>query len=155
MHSLLDVGGERGYRFYLLGATQEVIEKAVAEISRMYPRAQIGGYRNGYFNEDDERGIAQEIKRAEPDVLFVAMTSPKKEQFMARWADHMSVPVVHGVGGSFDVLAGQVKRAPRIWQKLGLEWLFRVLQEPRRLWRRYLFTNVAFVRLLLREYLAR
>jgi len=84
-------------------------------------------------------------------VLLVAMTSPKKERFIARWGRRMDVPVVHGVGGSFDVLAGKVKRAPRVFQRLGLEWLMRMLQEPRRLFTRYLVTNTVFVSLVLRQ----
>ena len=84
------------------------------------------------------------ISSARPDILLVGMTSPKKERFLARWSDALTVPVCHGVGGSFDVLAGKVRRAPLLWQRLGLEWLYRVKQEPRRLWRRYLVTNTVF-----------
>ena len=104
----------------------------------------LAGRRNGYFNDDEEKAIANDIADAKADILFVAMTSPKKEKFMARWKDTMEVPVVHGVGGSFDVMAGKVKRAPIAWQKMGLEWLYRVKQEPGRLWKRYLVTNSLF-----------
>ena len=79
------------------------------------------------------------------------MTSPRKERFVASFGERTGAKVVHGVCGSFDVLAGAVKRAPRTWQRLGLEWLYRALQEPRRLGRRYLSTNVAFVALVARE----
>jgi N-acetylglucosaminyldiphosphoundecaprenol N-acetyl-beta-D-mannosaminyltransferase len=79
------------------------------------------------------------------------MTSPKKEEFLARWAERMAVPVCHGVGGSFDVIAGKVRRAPRFWQAIGMEWLYRALQEPRRLAGRYLVTNVRFVWMVLCE----
>jgi N-acetylglucosaminyldiphosphoundecaprenol N-acetyl-beta-D-mannosaminyltransferase len=99
--------------------------------------------------------VADAIAAAKPDVLFVAMTSPMKERFMARWSARMNVPVCHGVGGSFDVMAGKVERAPALWQRLGLEWLYRVKQEPGRLWKRYLFTNVAFVKLVAREWVRR
>jgi len=77
------------------------------------------------------------------------MTSPKKERFLSRWSRRLDVPVCHGVGGSFDVLAGHVQRAPDRWQRLGLEWLYRVKQEPRRLWKRYLTTNSAFLVMVL------
>src|SRR5205814_7727401 len=86
-------------------------------------------------------------------ILFVAMTSPKKEEFLARWSQVMCVPVCHGVGGSFDVLAGKVRRAPERWQRLGMEWLYRVVQEPRRMWRRYLVTNTIFCGMVARAML--
>lgn len=91
------------------------------------------------------------IAAAKPDILFVARTSPKKEKFLAMWNDKMAVPVCHGVGGSFDVMAGKVKRAPELWQRLGLEWLYRVKQELRRLWKRYLVTNVLFAKMIMKE----
>ncbi|MDX1694011.1 MAG: WecB/TagA/CpsF family glycosyltransferase, partial [Ketobacteraceae bacterium] len=112
----------------------------------------LAGRRNGYFSKEEEPQIAREIADAKADVLLVAITSPKKEQFMARWNDVIQVPVVHGVGGSFDVMAGKVKRAPELWQKLGLEWLYRVKQEPGRLWKRYLVTNTLFLWMLTQAY---
>ena len=115
------------------------------------PGVVIAGRQNGYFSEEQQNQVAENIAAAKADVLFVAITSPKKEQFMAKWGDVMQVPVVHGVGGSFDVFAGKVKRAPLIWQKLGMEWLYRVLQEPGRLWKRYLVTNTLFIGMLLKE----
>ena len=116
-----------------------------------YPSVQLVGHHDGYFDESEEEAIASQIRSLQPDILFIAITSPKKENFMARWFEHMRVPVVHGVGGSFDVVAGVVKRAPAAWQRLGLEWLYRVIQEPRRLWKRYLVTNTQFLVLLVRE----
>ncbi|MFT4797940.1 MAG: N-acetylglucosaminyldiphosphoundecaprenol N-acetyl-beta-D-mannosaminyltransferase, partial [Candidatus Azotimanducaceae bacterium] len=153
MFSFLELANEHGYGVYCLGATEEILETVVSNIKRDYPNAVIAGARNGYFNEDDEEGIAAAIKAVSPHFLFVAMTSPKKENFMGRWGDHMNVPLVHGVGGSFDVYAGKVKRAPARWQKLGLEWLYRVIQEPRRLWKRYLITNAKFVWLVIKQWL--
>lgn len=148
MHALLARGSERGWRFYCLGATQEVLDKAALAIAQRYPGAVIAGRHHGYFTQADEARVADDIAQARPDVLLVAMTSPKKEEFQARWAEHMAVPVCHGVGGSFDVLAGKVKRAPRLLQRLGLEWFYRVWQEPGRLWKRYLVTNCLFCWLL-------
>ena len=84
-------------------------------------------------------------------MLFLGMSSPKKEIFLGSHAAATGVPVLHGVGGSFDVLAGLTRRAPLRWQRLGLEWAYRLLQEPRRLWRRYLATNTAFVAVLVSE----
>jgi len=120
-------------------------------IHREYPGVVVAGSRNGYFEDDDEEQIAKSISDAKPDMLFVAMTSPKKEKFLAHWRDTLNVPVCHGVGGAFDVMAGKVRRAPAIWQKLGMEWAYRVMQEPRRMWRRYLVTNTLFLWMLTRE----
>ena len=114
----------------------------------------IAGRRNGYFDRSEEEAIAAEIAAARADILLVAITSPIKEHFMAAWRDVIDVKVVHGVGGSFDVLAGKVDRAPEWFQKFGLEWLYRVLQEPRRLAWRYLRTNTIFIWRIVREWLS-
>jgi len=151
MHRILERGQARGYRVYLLGATPEVVETAAARMRALYPGIEVVGRHHGYFTDAEEEGVASAIERARPDVLFVAMTSPRKERFLSRWSGRLGVPVCHGVGGSLDVLAGHVKRAPERWQRLGLEWLYRVMQEPRRLWRRYLVTNSIFVGLVLAE----
>jgi N-acetylglucosaminyldiphosphoundecaprenol N-acetyl-beta-D-mannosaminyltransferase len=141
------------YRIYCLGATDAVLDKVTRRLAAEYPGLVLAGCRNGYFAEEDEPAVAAGIARTHPDVLLVAMTSPKKEQFMARWGRQLHVPVCHGVGGSFDVFAGKVQRAPEAWQRLGLEWLYRVKQEPRRLWRRYLVTNTLFCGMILGEFL--
>jgi N-acetylglucosaminyldiphosphoundecaprenol N-acetyl-beta-D-mannosaminyltransferase len=151
MLAMLERGGKLGYRVFCLGATEEVLEKAAARILADYPGVTLAGKHHGYFGPAEEGAIAEEIAAARPDILFVAMTSPKKEQFLARWSGRIGVPVCHGVGGSFDVLAGLVQRAPRGWQRLGLEWLYRVKQEPGRLWRRYLVTNTYFCGMVLSE----
>lgn len=143
MLGILERGNEAGYRVYCLGATEEISRRAATAIAHRFPNVRIVGRRNGYFDDADEPAIVDDIVRSRAQVLFVAISSPKKEQFMARWADRLDL-VTHGVGGSFDVLAGLVQRAPRSWQQCGLEWLYRVLQEPRRLWKRYLITNSAF-----------
>jgi N-acetylglucosaminyldiphosphoundecaprenol N-acetyl-beta-D-mannosaminyltransferase len=151
MTGILKQGNESGYRVFCLGASDEVLSKVCDTFAQTYPGVTIAGRHHGYFDETEEKGVAQRIKAAKADVLFVAITSPKKERFMARWADVINVPVVHGVGGSFDVVAGIVERAPETWQRLGLEWLYRVKQEPRRLWKRYLVTNAVFLTLLIAE----
>jgi exopolysaccharide biosynthesis WecB/TagA/CpsF family protein len=153
MMRILERGNRAGYRVYLLGAKQEVVEEVARRIAADYPGVQVAGFRNGYFGADDEAQIADAIAAAHADVLFVAMTSPKKEEFMARWETRLGVKVSHGVGGSFDVYTGVVSRAPASWQTLGLEWLYRVLQEPGRLWMRYLITNTLFIVLVARELL--
>ncbi len=151
MHAILERGNKLNYRIYCLGATEEISEKVEKEILFRYPGVVIAGRRNGYFSSSDEEEIAQQIANSHADVIFVAITSPKKEQFMAKWNNVMQVPVVHGVGGSFDVLAGKVQRAPLFWQKCGMEWLYRVVQEPRRLWKRYLITNTLFITMMIKE----
>lgn len=151
MIRLLARGNERGWRVFLLGATDEVLETVAAQLATTNPNLRLVGWRNGYYQPEEEAAVARQIADARPDMLFVAMSSPKKEVFLGRWAAEMGVPVCHGVGGAFDVLAGKVQRAPRGWQSLGMEWLYRVVQEPRRMWKRYLVTNTIFCGLLLRE----
>lgn len=150
MYALLERGNQVGYRVYCLGAEQWVNQRVAELILDRYPGVQLVGHRNGYFSEEEAAEVADEVRASRADILFVAMTSPRKENFMARWGDRMDVTVTHGVGGSFDVFAGKVKRAPVLMQKMGLEWLYRVLEEPGRLWRRYLTSNVAFLRMLAR-----
>lgn len=144
MFGIFRRGMSKKYRVFLLGATEEVSAEVAKRLASYYPGVVLAGRRNGYFSLDEEASIAADIGASKADILLVAITSPKKEKFMAKWADTMGVPVVHGVGGSFDVMAGKVERAPETWQKYGLEWLYRVKQEPGRLWKRYLVTNVLF-----------
>ena len=151
MHRIMEQGSKRNYRVFCLGASQEILDRTCDTFGRLYPGAIVAGSHHGYFDESGEESVADLIRASQSDVLFVAITSPKKERFMAKWGDYMNVPVVHGVGGSFDVVAGLVKRAPLMWQRLGLEWLYRVKQEPRRLWKRYLMTNAGFLKLLILE----
>jgi N-acetylglucosaminyldiphosphoundecaprenol N-acetyl-beta-D-mannosaminyltransferase len=151
MLGILERGDARGYRVYCLGAEPDVLDATTAAIGRSYPGVRIAGHHHGYFDEAGEAAVADDIRRSGADVLFVAMTSPKKERFLATWGPRLGVPVCHGVGGSFDVLAGKVQRAPIAWQRLGFEWLYRVKQERQRLWKRYLVTNSIFIGLLMLE----
>ncbi|MFH1111370.1 MAG: WecB/TagA/CpsF family glycosyltransferase [Planctomycetota bacterium] len=149
---LLALACRRGFSVFFLGATKEVLQEVIRQVHEKYPGARTAASRDGFFPDEESPRVAEEIRRASPDMLFVAMSSPKKELFLGRWADELRVPVCHGVGGSFDVMVGRVKRAPRVWQRFGLEWLYRVVQEPRRMWRRYLVTNAAFVTMLFGEF---
>ena len=153
MYRLIDQAAARGHRVFCLGATAEVLAAAVASFRRRCPSLVIAGSHHGYFAAADEEAVARAIGDSRADIVFIAMTSPRKEQFLARWSRVLDVPVWHGVGGSFDVAAGIVERAPVLWQRLGLEWLYRVKQEPRRLWRRYLVTNLLFLRITFVELL--
>lgn len=143
---------ERGFRPYLLGARQDVLDRAVAALKAKHPTLELAGWRNGYWRTEEEAAVVAEIRRTRPDVMFVGMSSPKKEVFVQRWKAELQVPFIMGVGGTFDVVAGIVKRAPVWMQRAGLEWLYRLAQEPRRMWRRYLVEDTAFFALLAREW---
>ena len=134
-----------GSSVYFLGARQEVLDAMLEEVRRRHPKLAVAGARNGYFDAEEEAAVVEAIAASGADYLFVGMGTPKKELFLATWGRRAGASVVHGVGGSFDVLGGLVQRAPRIWQKLGMEWLYRVCQEPRRMWKRYLVTNTLFL----------
>jgi N-acetylglucosaminyldiphosphoundecaprenol N-acetyl-beta-D-mannosaminyltransferase len=151
MLGMLRRGNEKRYRVYCLGASEGVLAAAVARITAEYRHVHLVGHHHGYFTPQEEPAIVAAIAGAQPDILLVGISSPKKERFLARWSDQLGVPVCHGVGGSFDVFGGRVRRAPLSWQRLGLEWLYRVKQEPRRLWRRYLVTNSLFCAIVLSE----
>lgn len=151
MSRMLDRAHHHSYRLYLLGAKEEVLAQVRRRIERDYPGIIIAGARNGYYNPADEESIADDVSKSKPDILLVGMSSPRKEKFIAQWGRVMGVPVCHGVGGAFDVLAGKVHRAPRIIQRLGLEWAYRAAQEPRRLLPRYLETNTLFAWKVLNE----
>jgi N-acetylglucosaminyldiphosphoundecaprenol N-acetyl-beta-D-mannosaminyltransferase len=153
--ALLGFAASHGFSVYLLGARGDVLADAIERARERFPELLIAGSRDGYFSDAEAPEVAAAISRARPDFLFVAISSPKKEVFLARYGAMMGVPVLHGVGGSFDVMGGRVRRAPRAWQQLGVEWLYRVFQEPARMWRRYLMTNTVFLGLLVREVVRR
>ncbi|NAW98152.1 WecB/TagA/CpsF family glycosyltransferase, partial [Vibrio sp. V23_P3S9T160] len=146
---LLSMSSENGLPVFLLGATDDVVNLTVKNIHSSYPNLKIAGFHNGYFWEK-EKIIVDKIKESGARLLFVAITSPKKENFINKWKDDLGVDFVMGVGGTFDVVAGKVKRAPTWMQRAGLEWLYRVFQEPRRMWKRYLVTNSKFLYLLVK-----
>ena len=149
MDSLLQKCAQKGLKPYFLGATEEVLEKAVAHYEQKYPQLEFAGYRNGYFSSAEEEAIADDIGSSGASMLFVAISSPKKEQFLGRWRHKIDIPFVMGVGGSFDVVAGKVQRAPIWMQRLGLEWSYRWIQEPKRMAHRNLVDTPKFVALAL------
>ncbi|MBY8880057.1 WecB/TagA/CpsF family glycosyltransferase [Actinacidiphila acidipaludis] len=152
---LLAAAEERGHSVYFLGATQEVLDLMNRQVADRFPGLKVAGSRNGYFADAEQPEIADAVRESGAQLLFLGMTSPKKEIFTAAYGRRTGVHVVHGVGGSFDILAGVTRRAPLGWQRLGLEWLYRLLQEPRRLARRYLTTNAAFLAMTARELVRR
>jgi len=155
MWRLLAAAGEHRLRVYFLGARREVVTALVQTARAQWPAIEIAGFRDGYFGPDDHMNIVEEIRASQPHLLFVGMPSPFKEVWCERHRERLNVPVIIGVGGSFDVLAGFIRRAPRWAQAAGLEWLWRLLMEPRKLWKRYLTTNCEFVWLAGREIVAR
>lgn len=133
MERLCARAAERGYSVYLLGARPGVAEEAARVLQRRYPGLRVAGTHHGYFTPDEEPAIVQQIAEARPDILFVALGAPAQEKWISRHREQLGVPVAMGVGGSFDVISGRLKRAPLWMQKAGLEWLWRALLEPRRL----------------------
>lgn len=144
---LVEVAEKKGYKIYLFGAKEEVVKKVKAIFEEKYPDIQIVGYRNGYFTEADEPEIVKNMAESGADMMFVAFSSPKKEYWVNKYIDQLNIPFVMGVGGSFDIVAGVTERAPKWWQDHGLEWLYRFIQEPRRMWKRYIIGNAKFVAL--------
>ena len=149
-HELLAMSSVEGLSVFLLGAKDEVVALTAERVQELYPTLKIAGYHHGYFWED-EANLVELIRASGAQLLFVAITSPKKENFINRWRDRLGVTFVMGVGGTFDVVAGKVKRAPKWMQKYGLEWVYRVIQEPKRMWKRYLTTNATFAWILFME----
>jgi N-acetylglucosaminyldiphosphoundecaprenol N-acetyl-beta-D-mannosaminyltransferase len=148
---LLAVAERRSYRVYFLGARPETLGRMLDEVSRRFPGLTIAGARDGYYPADEEEQVAADIRKSDADLLFLGMSSPRKEVFLSRWGESSQAKVLHGVGGSFDILAGLTRRAPIWYQTHGLEWLYRAQQEPVRLGRRYLTTNFAFMLLVAKE----
>lgn len=146
MLDLLDYAEEKGLSCYFLGAAEDVITKTVDNIKKDYPNVTIAGYHHGYFPDHDE-SIVEAVKDANPDLIFVALGSPRQEEWITTYKDSFSKGLFMGVGGSFDVIAGEVKRAPDKWIKLNLEWLYRLLKQPFR-WRRIL-KSIKFIFLII------
>jgi N-acetylglucosaminyldiphosphoundecaprenol N-acetyl-beta-D-mannosaminyltransferase len=155
MARLLAAAETHQLRVYFLGAKREVVRALVERCRAQFSGLEIAGFRDGYFGPSDYLRIVEDIRASQADMLFVGMPSPFKEIWCERYRERLQVPVIMGVGGSFDVLAGFVKRAPPWVQSLGMEWLWRLMMEPRRLWRRYLTSNSEFVWLAGREVIAR
>ena len=151
MEELIRLSEKRGYRIYLLGARQAVVEATAGALVEKYPGLKITGIHNGYFKEENWPEISRELKAAEPDFVFVGITSPLKEYLVEYLQAEGHRCVFMGVGGSFDVISGNISRAPVWVQRLNLEWFYRMLQEPRRLFRRYLVGNWKFIAAVAKE----
>lgn len=136
MVGLLNIGQEKRYKVYLLGAQKETLKKTVENIGKQFPNVDVVGSHDGFFDWDNNT-IAEEAAALQPDFIFVALGVPRQERWIAENMGKFPHGVFMGIGGSFDVIAGTVKRAPVIWQKLNLEWLYRLLKQPSR-WKRML-----------------
>jgi N-acetylglucosaminyldiphosphoundecaprenol N-acetyl-beta-D-mannosaminyltransferase len=146
--ALLERAALRGWRVYFLGAKADVVAEVVSRAVQRHPALQVAGHRDGYWTAEQETAVVDQIRDSRADLLFVAISSPFKEAFLARHQQAMGIPFAMGVGGTFDVAAGVVKRAPVWMQRSGLEWFFRFLQEPRRMFKRYFVDDMAFFVLL-------
>jgi len=155
MSDVIGLCERENFRPYFLGATEKVVNDLVATLKARHPGLKIAGWRNGYFCPADEAGIVADIRSSGADCLFVGTTSPHKERFLNRYRDELGASVQIGVGGAFDVLSGNLKRAPKTVQKMGLEWVFRLVQEPRRLAGRYYSCNSKFIVMLAQSMLPR
>ena len=151
MQSLVALSEEKGYTVYLLGAKQEVVEKTAEVLTIKHPKLKLVGIHNGYFKEPSWPDISKELKEKNPDFVFVGITSPMKEYLIEYFQDDGNNSVFMGVGGSFDVISGAIPRAPMWMQKANLEWLFRVMQEPKRLFKRYFIGNLRFIKAVFKE----
>ncbi len=149
--ALMQRASTKQWRVFLLGAREEVVSGVKSLYETKYPGLVVAGYRNGYWKADEEPAVVEQIKAAQADLLFVAISSPKKEQFLGQYQAEMKIPFAMGVGGTFDVAVGKVKRAPLWMQNNGLEWFYRFLQEPRRMFKRYFIDDMAFFWLLAKE----
>lgn len=152
MVNLVEIAHQNKYKIFFFGAKEEIVKTVVEKYSNQYSSDIIAGYRNGYFKKEEEGDIAKEIAESGANILFVAISSPTKENFLYE-NKHLlkNVNFIMGVGGSFDVVSGKVKRAPLWMQNSGLEWFYRFTQEPKRMWKRYLVGNTKFIFLVLKE----
>lgn len=151
MLELVKLCCEKNYSIYLLGAKQSVVEQTRDVLMDKYSNLNIKGIHNGYFKEEQWDNISKELKKLKPDIVFVGITSPTKEYLIEYLQNNGNKSVFMGVGGSFDVISGNIPRAPKWMQKCNLEWLFRVIQEPKRLFKRYFVGNLKFIKLVIKE----
>lgn len=152
MVKLVELSHVKQYKIFFFGAKEDVVKTVVNRYSNAYSSDIIAGYRNGYFKKEEEQDIARAIAESGANILFVAISSPTKENFLYENKELLKkVNFVMGVGGSFDVVSGKVKRAPVWMQDAGLEWFYRFAQEPKRMWKRYLVGNSKFIALVIKE----
>ncbi|MCC6148056.1 MAG: WecB/TagA/CpsF family glycosyltransferase [Anaerolineaceae bacterium] len=148
------LGLDPGWRHYFYGSTPEAGLELAAKLKREFPGLRFAGVESPPYRElsgEEKTTFAARIKAARPDILWVGLGSPKQERWMSEWVNTLDIPVMVGVGAAFDFLSGCKPQAPRWMQKIGMEWLYRLLKEPRRLWRRYVLGYPRFIFLVLLE----
>jgi N-acetylglucosaminyldiphosphoundecaprenol N-acetyl-beta-D-mannosaminyltransferase len=150
MMAVLQLCAEKGYRPYFLGARQDVVREATAAVLRRNPQISFAGAHDGYFKPEEEPLVVGDINQSGADCLFIGMPTPAKERFLAKYSKMLATPYIMGVGGSFDILSGRITRAPDAVQRAGLEWAYRIYQEPKRMWWRYASTNSDFAWLMIK-----
>lgn len=133
MLNICNVSAVKGYRIFVYGAQEEVNKKAVERLCTIYPGTKIVGRCNGYLNDYEIDTLVEEINNTGANILFVALGSPKQEKWIKRYLPKLNVNICQGIGGTLDTIAGNVKRAPLFMQRLGLEWFYRLIREPRRI----------------------
>lgn len=153
MHRLLAEAEKRQWPVYFLGARRSVLDACLESVRGRYPRLRVAGDRDGYFSDDAD--VAAAIRLSGARLVLVGISSPRKEQFLSLHLSAMGPVLAMGVGGSFDVAAGLTRRAPLWMQRAGLEWFYRFMQEPRRMWKRYMYGNLRFAQIVLRERMAK
>jgi len=132
MLEICKMSAKREFAVFLLGASPGVAEAAWEKLAEKFPGLVIAGTHHGYFKENEEEGIAEIIKKSNADIVFVGLGSPRQELFIHKWGQATGAKVLMAVGGSFDVISGNLTRAPEIWQRLNVEWLYRALKQPKR-----------------------
>lgn len=158
MLAVCERSATRGYRQFFYGGAPGVAEKLASRLQSRFPGLQVAGFYSPPFRAltpEEDRTVAERINVAKPSILWVGLSTPKQERWMAEHVTRLNAPVLIGVGAAFDFHAGHKRQAPRWMQQGGLEWLFRLLMEPRRLWRRYLINNPWFLWLVLLQALGR
>ncbi len=153
MMELIKLSEIKRYSVYFLGSTTHTLEKLLINIKIKFPSLIIAGNRNGYWDTiEEEKLIVKEIAKTKPNILFVGISSPKKEYFISKNKNYLNSNLIMGVGGSFDIYANITKRAPLFFQNYGMEWIYRIYQEPARMWKRYLITNTKYFFMLIIEF---
>ena len=146
MKDLLHLANKESLRVFFLGAREEVLNKAIDNVKRDYPGIQVAGCHHGFFEENDSEVVSM-VKESSPDMVFVALGFPRQERWIHNNYHLFQKGIFMGVGGSFDVLSGTIKRAPELWRKLNIEWLYRLIKQPQR-WKRMAFLPLFILKIL-------
>lgn len=154
-HNVAEQSERSGESHYFLGGDELTIQKTIGNVRKLYPSLKIAGYRNGYFSEADQQEVLNDINSVRPNFIWVGLGRPKQERFSLLIRDNCQVGLIKTCGGLFDFLSGNNKRAPVLMQKMGLEWLYRLSLEPRRLFRRYFITNCQCLIIFSKYYFAK